>query len=895
MRDRYPRRLVAIGVVMGLLFAVLVVALANLQLRAGEEYGGLADSKKTKVIYTRGDRGMITDINSVILAQDKRIYDVCFYRDPTWNPGVDAAGRQISAYGQYTESIINTIEIVLRYGGEAIDDFALRYDPEKAAVADEETARKRPNDENNPHEGWYFALGGKSDEIKEFREEMWRANFFVKTEPIQSIFARLCERYRILDKLDWSSLILTQVQAQNPARDAEDLLKNMKVTERWTYLSDAQKARLVEEHSQILAVWQMMQMNAFLTTPIVIARNVSWETVIEIETRSMMLPGISIAVNTQRVYPNNTHMSHIVGYIGKIQSAETYKTQLKDKGYRMDDLIGLEGVEKSMEDALTANSSQRQGKRIVEIDRYGAVSRELESTPPRNGNNVKLTIDSSMQRVAEMALEETISIIRAAQEKQQDNPRWRDERKEILQGTDRDFDKNPIKLAEKGAVIVVDMQGRVLALASYPPYDPNAFIAGGEATQAIMDDPRYPLMNYAIQSRATPGSIFKMVTASAGMAYGKEFLDPYEKISDGGYFTDFDQTNPPRCWIDLRQISQHRDQTIVEGMSHSCNYFFYVVSARLTAERLYRYASLYGLTSKTNIDLPGELQSYVGNQAMLYDPAKAIDAKEQATWKPSLVKLAIKTHLQRIGRDRNITFEESKLDRAIKRLMDMAVVQPQSMWVRNIRAVLMEELDMSRELVYLQVVIGDIYNMLNEVRWGGSETIMAGIGQSITSVTPAAVARYVAAVANGGTVYDLTLIDSITSPDGEVISRREPVVSNSMPELAPYLPFIHKGMQGVVDDEGGTATQLFRDFKYKDDMAAKTGTAQVSRIDLENNAWFVAFAPYEDPEIAVVCYIPNGYGGSRAAHAVRELIGYYMDHRGVTIVDLMPAANSLAY
>jgi penicillin-binding protein 2 len=289
---------------------------------------------------------------------------------------------------------------------------------------------------------------------------------------------------------------------------------------------------------------------------------------------------------------------------------------------------------------------------------------------------------------------------------------------------------------------------------------------------------------------------------------------------------------------------------------------------------------------------------------MLYDPTKAISPAEQATWRPTLVKNAIKRHLERIGRERNITFDEGKMDRAIKRLMEMAVPSKQSDWVRNIRSILMEELDMSREMVYLQVVVGDIYILLNEIKWGGSETIMVGIGQSITQLTPAAVARYVAAVANGGTVYDLMIVDSITSPEGELISKHEPIISNTLPEVRSYLPAIHRGMQGVVD-EGGTAARYFENYKYRlpnpnggkdiPDLAGKTGTAQISRIDLENNAWFVAFAPYEKPEIAVVSYIPNGYGGGYASQAARRVIEYYMDNRGEASVDLMSPANSLAY
>ena len=851
MRALYKKRFLIYGAVMAVLFCVLTVRLVNLQIRSSDAFSRNAEVKKTKTIITHGDRGLITDVNGKILADNKKVYDVKFYRDPNWNPNRDSSGNlipgsNISALERYTAALLEAIRIVEKYGGTVIEGFALQYVPEPEVEG----------------EHWVFEWGDVKDSVKEKREELWRSNFFLKSTPQQELFDKLCTNYRIPASLP------------------------------------------MDKKLQVLTIWQEMQMNAFLSVPITIARDVRWETVIELETRTLKLNGISIEVNAQRIYPNGTHMSHVIGYIGKIQNTERYVDELQPKGYQLNDLIGLDGIEKSMEDTLTASSLQRRGSRVVEIDRYGAINRELYNIQPENGNNVKLTIDSALQYVAEIALANNIEQIREFQESEKNNPRWLDSKRAILESNERDYEKFPFKLAEKGALVVVDMQGRVLSLASYPPYDPNAFIVGGQPAVDILLDPRNVLMNNSIASLATPGSIFKMVTASAAMAFGQ--LDPFEKISDEGPYTAHDQSNPPRCWIDPKKISQHKDQTIVEGLEHSCNFFFYTIADRIGGDALYKYAALYGLTSSTRIDLPGELKSYVGNQLMLYDPNKAISAAEQATWTPTLVASSIRAHLQRIAKERNMTFNETKLDSAITRLMKMAVAEPQFIsqgegkdplnnWVRNIRAILMEELDMPREMVYLQVVVGDIFIMLNEVKWGGNQTIMTAIGQSITMLTPVAVARYVAAVANGGDVYDLTIIDSITSPEGELISQRAPVLINQMPELSPYLPYIQLGMKGVVDEEGGTATSYFRGFKYVDDMAGKSGTAQVSKIDLENNAWFVAYAPFENPEIAVVCYIPNGYSGSRASLAVRDVIGYYMDQRQETAQEYMPAANALAY
>ena len=742
-----------------------------------------------------------------------------------------------SAIAGYTQAIVDVIDIVEKNGGTLDTSFSLKQD-EMTGL-------------------WVFVWNNSryTQAQQDAREKMWRSNFYVSSVDQQELFSRLCSSYQIPEELS------------------------------------------TEKKIQVLGVWETMQNNAFLSQPVTIASNVSWETVIEVEAKALTLDGISVSVSSTRVYPNNTLACHVIGYIGRIQNYDTYYESYQPKGYSMSDLIGLDGVEKTMEDWLTPNTTQRKGKRIVEIDRYGAISRTLSTTEATDGNNIKLTIDSNLQRVAEQALAENIEEIRNTQEDLLNSDSWLDTNKEVLQGTTRDFESNPIKLAEKGAVVVVDRKGRVLALASYPPYDPNAFIVGGDAAADILLDSRNPLVNYAIGSRDTPGSIFKMVTAMAGLMNGQ--LSLTETISDEGRFTKYDSTNPPRCWVNQKRLDLHKDQTVQLGLSHSCNYFFYTVGSRLyenTDNQLYKTAALYGLTTKTGIDLPGELQGYVGSQTTLYDKNKAISAAEQATWRPSIVFNNIKKHLISVGEDYGMTFEEAKLNKCVKRLMDMAVDYNQGDWLPEIRTILMEELDMPRELVYLQIVAGDTYIMLNEIKWGGSEAIMCAVGQSITAVTPVAVARYVAAIANGGEVYDLRLIDSIISPEGEVISQSSPILASELDCPEEYLQAIREGMKGVVDPEGGgTATKYFSDFSYKDEIGAKTGTAEKTDIDLENNAWMVAFAPYDDPEIAMVVYIPNGYSGAHCSPTIRDVLEYYLDQRLIQTEDFMAPSNSLAY
>ena len=138
--------------------------------------------------------------------------------------------------------------------------------------------------------------------------------------------------------------------------------------------------------------------------PIVIAKDVPYETVIEIETKSMTLSGMEIAVGTKRVYPRSTLAAQVIGYMGAIPSADKWSV-LQKKGYKYSDTIGVDGIEASMEDWLTQNSDLRQGYRVVERDRVGKITRELSYTEPQDGNNVKLTIVASYQQQAERALE----------------------------------------------------------------------------------------------------------------------------------------------------------------------------------------------------------------------------------------------------------------------------------------------------------------------------------------------------------------------------------------------------------------------------------------------------------------------------------------------------------
>ena len=844
MKARY----LAFVIILLLMFTYLASGLVRLQLQNSEEYIVKAEDTRTKTISLSGKRGNITDADSVILAEDELIYNVTFYKD------VSQTSR--ANYLTFTKSIIDTIQIIEKNGSELAIDFVVERDPETNE--------------------WIFNFGsGVSDSVLEKREKQWRSNNYVNAKDYPTpadCIKRLREKFRMATTEEERQALLDYDAGREYA--PVDVI-------------------MVDEATmlKVMSVYSEMQMNVFNSQPIVIAKDVKYETVIEVETKSMSLAGMEIAVGTKRVYPRSTLASQIIGYTGAIPSQNKW-AELEPKGYSYNDTIGRDGIESSMEDWLTQNSSLRKGNRVVERDNFSKVVRELSYTEPQDGNNVKLTLLASYQQVAERAIADNVNTVRDQQEKLMVSDSWLESNKQDI--ANRNWEKYPMNLAEHGCMVVLDMQCRVLAMANYPTYDLNALVAGGDDAIAILSDERNLLLNYGIHARGTPGSIFKMVTGFGALAEGE--LKPNERISDGGYFTTYnnDLSTAPKCWINLNSIGQHAHQTIVEGLSHSCNYFFYELGHRLGEERLYRYASLFGLTSRTGIDLPGEVRSVVGSQNTLYDTTKPMNEASQDTSLPIIVFNSIKKHLKACGASRNIEYDDERLSVCAKRLMDMAVNYPEGVWVENMRVILMEELNMTKEMVNLAAVITDAYNYMNDIKWGGAQTILTGIGQSVTVITPVAAARYVCAIANGGYVYNVSIIDSITSPDGEILTQREPELITKLDHAEEYMPLIQRGMEGVVD-ESGTAKRFFSDFDYQKQIAAKTGTAQVTSIDLENNAWFVTFAPLENPEIAIAVFIPNGYSGGYASPAARDFIQWYMDQKTLRTTDyVLPSGNSLA-
>lgn len=704
----------------------------------------------------------------------------------------------------YTQTLIEVIKLVESNGKSTVNDFWLK------------------KDENGV---WRFDSGSTSEKVEATRERQWRSNFYMSKTSEEDLWSTLIEKYCI----------------------PEDLSEDMTV--------------------KVLALWQESRMNAFNSTPVPIAYDVGFETVSEIEVRSMDLLGIDIEESSSRVYPLGTTASHITGYISKISSSqlETYQNQ----GYPNNAYIGSDGIERSLEDQLSPYIQYRQGKRVVEVDTRGKAVRELSYDAPTDGNSVVLTIDVDLQNVMAESLQTGIDFCREKQEASISSSRWKRHNKEILD----EYNENDwsISLAETGAMVAMDpYSGKVLGMVSLPDYDLSMFNGGSVDNQKWQEvlEKNNPLYNRAVSTKDSPGSIFKMVTALAGLSEGVLTLD--RRISDGGGFYQTNQTNPAKCWTSYPE--KHQNQTVIEGLKNSCNYFFYQTSYELGIDKLYQWSAALGLTTKTNIELPGEATSFVGNQNMLYDPSNS--PSNQNTAKPLLTYEAMKEKLLDIAAERKTEYNSEVLEKALSDLMMLVITYEQkSDWYAPIKEILMYDLGLPSNYISGHYLVNTFVTYLADIFWTPNETIMVGIGQSITQITPVAAARYVSAIVNGGTVYDAQIVDKIIGPDGTVILDKEPVVANQIVTDSSYFAAIRKGMEEVTED--GTAAEYFENTKYT--IAGKTGTSQRTQLDVENNSWLVAYAPADDPKIVVVCYIQNGYSGSYSAKAVIPVIEYYLD------------------
>jgi len=305
-------------------------------------------------------------------------------------------------------------------------------------------------------------------------------------------------------------------------------------------------------------------------------------TIIKIEESSDSLPGVEVVDVYLREYEYGVLASHILGYTGEIDEEKLSSGQYGGD-YAGGDQIGLTGLEEQYESVLKGEK----GKLVYEVDPLGRPVRIIEKTEPVSGSDIYLTIDIELQNVAEEAL---LNGILEARDK-----------------TIKDTDENYI--VPGGAAVVLDAKnGEILAMASYPTYDPEVFSGGisVEDWEYLNDaENQYPLNNRAVLSYP-PGSTFKVVTSYAGLM--ENIISEYSVFSCHGVWFGLGSDFPKYCW----NKSGHGSLNIRQAIRDSCDIYFYQVGYGLflkldnAEELLQKYARDFGFGSKTGIDLPSE-------------------------------------------------------------------------------------------------------------------------------------------------------------------------------------------------------------------------------------------------------------------------------------------------
>ena len=291
-----------------------------------------------------------------------------------------------------------------------------------------------------------------------------------------------------------------------------------------------------------------------------IAKDISQKSVAKIGEEKYKIYGISIVSVPKRYYPNGNLLSHTIGYVSKINSEEYEKR--KNEGYSVNNVVGKAGIEQSFEKYLKG----KDGVIKEETDTLGNVSSQTETTEAKSGDNVTLTIDYRLQKVAEESLLNTINGLQNG----------------TLVG-------KKFSDANAGAVVVLDVDsGEVLASASYPTYDINSLIGGISLKDwnALQNNSLHPMLNRVVSGTYSPGSTFKMLVGMAGLMNGKITVD--EKYYDPGVYP---YGYHPKCWLYTDRHMTHGWINIEGAIKGSCNCYFYEVGRRIGISEIVKYAN----------------------------------------------------------------------------------------------------------------------------------------------------------------------------------------------------------------------------------------------------------------------------------------------------------------
>lgn len=648
------------------------------------------------------------------------------------------------------------------------------------------------------------------------------------------------------------------------------------------------------EARALLGLINQLSIQGYLAyQPINIAYGIKDETVARIEEGLSGVPGINVSIEPVRVYPEGTTASHILGYIGKISQPFEIEKYIREEGYSTGTLIGKTGIEESYELQLSGVS----GIRKVEVDVVGNTTNVIEEISPVPGDNIYLSIDLKLQKTAEEAMKHTLDQLSKG-------GTFKSEWGDYTFGTHRRKGR-PYINANSGAVVVLDVKtGETLAMVSYPSFDPNLFSTGINNTDWLSlfpedaDNPlaARPLYNIATQTAVQPGSTFKMVTGLTALEKG---LNPLLRIRDMGYVTVGDKRF--HCLIYTNTGGTHGYENFYEALSDSCNYYFYTlalgrnqrtgqdIGVKIEIEDIVEMSKKLGLNDKTGIEIniPSEVSGGVP------DPQRKIITTKY------LLKQMLQRSMEGYIMDGHELSEED-IQLAIDEIISWTELEETLSRAEVVRRLTGMGIEPEMRLAGEREGLADKikYTYLNQAGWNISDTLNVTIGQGQSAYTPIQMANYIATIANGGYLNRVTLIDSIRNYNNvSVLYEHKP--ERELIGLNDYenLEHVKQGMEKVADD--GTARRIFQNFPVP--VGVKTGTAERSGINpstgdtYDDFAWFVGFAPYDDPEIAVAAVLFQGGSGGYAAPMVREIIAEYLGLNDVEQIDTLPMENSIVF
>jgi penicillin-binding protein 2 len=285
-----------------------------------------------------------------------------------------------------------------------------------------------------------------------------------------------------------------------------------------------------------------------------------------VEAHNLEFPELRIEQQPQRRYPADGMLAHVLGYVGEISPEQLKQQSFKDKGLKPGDIIGQSGIEQIYDDYLRG----RDGYREVVVDSRGRIQDEIETVAPTPGRDLVTTIDLDLQRSAEEQLAASVT--------------------------------------KRGVIVAMDPNnGEILALASYPTFDPNIFSQrinskeGRAEYVALLNDPQTPLLNRAIQSRYPPGSTWKIPMAVAGLQEGAITLDHSTLLCGGGIQVGNKFT---RC------MGNHGTPDLKTAITHSCDGYFYRLGLKMGIDGIVAMVDEFDLNKRTGIDLPNEVVSW---------------------------------------------------------------------------------------------------------------------------------------------------------------------------------------------------------------------------------------------------------------------------------------------